>query len=319
VEDLRIYDFEFNLLDIEHKLISSNWTIAYNGVGKAEIHLPVSADCTKLLFENKYLFIVQGKKQAIITGKQIGKDCVIYAKTPNWILSRRVLPYFSETEGVTEQLVRSFIENCFSDCDCFVLGNECGDESISVLFEESHNELLCVICEALFNKGLGHRVYLDIQNKKWVFEVIKGVKRELDISESALSGYDAEYSFDMGEYFSDGFYERELTDEEKEALSLPIWEKIVKDDKSGIYRWEKVLYKTQETDAVRELSEKKIIEEISTKTRGLKFGTDYNVGDILNVKFEKGGLKRSLDMRVKEVNIWEEANERGVEPVMEKL
>ena len=120
MEDLRIYDFDFNLLDIEHRLISSNWTICFNDIGKAEIHLPINADCTKLFFENKYLFITQGSKQAIVTGKQIGENCVIYARTPNWILSRRVLPYFEEREGITEKLVRDFVSECFSDCDCFI-------------------------------------------------------------------------------------------------------------------------------------------------------------------------------------------------------
>ena len=104
--DLRIYDFSFNLLFIESRIVSQSHTIYFNDIGKLEIHLAKDSKVTEMLFNNRYLLVRIGDICGIVTGVQIGKTCVIYAKTPNWILTKKVLLPFERTGNVEEILRR---------------------------------------------------------------------------------------------------------------------------------------------------------------------------------------------------------------------
>lgn len=206
MEDLRFYDFDLNLLAIENRFTSSMWNIYFNDIGKAEIHLPYNAKSLPVIFENKYLLMSQGKKAAIVTGKQFGKECVIYGRTPNWILTRRAVLPFSDFKGGAEALVRGKVLEAFGDCENIVLGNECGlNDEVEISREnpESVFDVICDICEKAHG---GHRLFFDFDSKKWVFEMLKGKKVETDISESALTAYDTEYVFDIQDYFSCGLF-----------------------------------------------------------------------------------------------------------------
>lgn len=44
MEDIRIYDYEFNLLHIEHDVISCNMTLYANEIGSFELHFRLTAD-----------------------------------------------------------------------------------------------------------------------------------------------------------------------------------------------------------------------------------------------------------------------------------
>lgn len=312
MEDIRIYDFDFNLLHIENKIVSSSHSIYFNDIGKAEIHLPKNTDASDVLFDNRYLLMTQGKKQAVITGVQMGDECIIYGRTPNWILTRKVLAPFSAAANA-EELVRSAVMGAFEESGVFAVGDLCGIEDETELSEESYVSLSDCVKSVLDNISAGHRVRFDIKNKKWIFEVLKGEKRPLVISEANLNCYDIEYLFDLQNYFSSGIYERR--DEALEAGS--VWEEIKKEEKSGLYKWETVLYSDCESDAKRELESGRIEESISAKLRGIKCGTDYELGDSLEIRFEKGSLKRTKVLRVIGADFWEEANDSGEMPVFE--
>ena len=88
MEDIRIYDYEFNLLHIEHDIVSCNWTIHENAIGSFEMHFPLTSNLISVIMQNRYLVAVQGKKQAIITGRQVNTEGVLYGRTCNWLLSR---------------------------------------------------------------------------------------------------------------------------------------------------------------------------------------------------------------------------------------
>ena len=88
MEDVRLYDFEFHLLHIEHDIVSSNWSFRENDTGTFELHFPIASRLTALAMNAPYLVAVQGEKQAIITGRQLAKEGVLYGKGCNWILTR---------------------------------------------------------------------------------------------------------------------------------------------------------------------------------------------------------------------------------------
>ncbi|MBR2500168.1 MAG: hypothetical protein IKB60_03720 [Clostridia bacterium] len=313
MKDLRFYDFGLNLLHIEHKIISSNWTTYFNDLGKAEIHLSTNSKAVPLLFENKYLIITEGENQAIVTAKQIGSKCVIYAKTPNWILSKKLLAPFESVTENAETKVREFVASCFSDCDEFVLGDILGTEETQTFCEESYTPLFDVIKGGLLPSALGHRVYFDIPEKKWVFEVIKGTKRDIEISHSMRTAYDMEYVFDMQNYYSFAKYKTRTESGEY------AWESTQKDDKSGLYKWETVLFEDASTDAQRELAKCREKEEITAKVRSLEYGKDYSLGDTLNIKFECGDLKIAKKVKIIGINMWCEAEKEGYEPIFEMV
>lgn len=306
MQDLRIYDFEFNLLAIETKLISSDWQIFFNDTGKAEIHISPHSESVPVLFDNKYLFITQGEKQAIVTAKQLGDDCVIYGKTPDWILSRRVILPQNTIEGEAETLLRDLAKNqAFEDETFFSLGDLAGVTKEIEIPVSKITSFSVILKDALSECSAGRRVYLDIANKKLVFEVLKGKELSLVISEGALNAYDTEYYFDLQNYFTSGAFSKE----DGGVAS------VNSEEKTGIYKWVTPLASFEEADAKKEMLSFRAEEELSQKLKNLKFGKDYNLGDIVTVSLDNESLKRTKKYRIIGVELWEESQSMGERPI----
>lgn len=314
MEDLRIYDFEFNLLAIEHKVISSSWELYYNGFGKAEIHIPRRSDAVGVLFDNKFLFITQGKKQAIVTAKQIATDCVIFGKTPDWFMSRRAIECISDTkETNVEDRIRSLVEGAFSDCGSqFVSGEKTGAEGMITLITEKVMPLSDIVTNTLQKFGLGRKIHIDLENKRWVFAVYKGKELPLVLSQSAKNAYDEEYIFDMQNYFTEGIYKKE----EEDKVSYPV---VKKEEKSGFYRWETVFYSDDENENLSEINKLRMEESLTAQAKGLIFGSDYNLGDTVTFSIDAQGLKRRKKYKIVGVSLWCEADDFGERPIFEEV
>lgn len=321
--DIRIYDFEFNLLHIEPKIISSNWTVKYNGIGSYEGHFDIGGDIVPIALNNKYIIVVQGDYQAIVTGKRIsGNEFVLYGKTVNWILSRRVTPNFvSEHFGgdlVVENEARKLVKVAFSDVTNFVLGDKTGDKTTKYFWRNTYNPTSDVVIDCLDNARLGHNVVFDRKNKQWVFNVLKGTERNILVSVGSKNAYNTEYNEDLQEYYSEGWYEKVRDSDEDGNVTASEWLKIEKDmDKKGIYRWECIVSEQDESSARSALAKKSRNEQISTKTHDLICGKDYNVGDIVRVRVECGKYRNTQKKRIVGVNLWYENNNIGQEPIFE--
>ena len=312
MQDLRIYDFKFNLLAVENKVISSNWQLYFNAIGKAEIHLSRKAESIPLIFDNKYLFITQGEKQAVVTAKQIGKDCVIYGRTPDWLLTRRILTPQDVITGNAETVIRNLVKNQGFETDTFFkLGNLAGITDETEIKINAISVLEDVVTDTLSKCKAGRRMYLDIPNKKWVFELLKGKENSLVISESALNAYSTEYVFDLNNYFTEGFYNKE--GESKLAIY-----RVRPEEKSGVYRWETLLKSLYSEDARTEMRGYKIEEELSVKVKNLTFGKDYNLGDIVTVSIDTESLKRTKKYRIIGLELWKEQGDAGERPIFEE-
>lgn len=342
--DIRIYDFEFNLLHIEPKIISSNWTVKYNGIGSYEGHFDINGDIVPIAIKNRYIIVVQGDYQAIVTGKRISAgEFILYGKTVNWILSRRVTPNFvsSYFDGdlICENEARKIVSDAFSDVDNFVLGDKTGDTTTKYFWRNTYNPTSEVVADCLDNANLGHNVVFDRKNKRWVFNVLKGQRRNILICTDNKNAYDTEYNEDLQDYYSECFYEEPNNeededsgganedeededsgsaneDEDEEGKTTGVWHNIVKDsDKTGIYRWECIVSEQDKSSALSALAKKSFDEEISTKTHDLICGKDYNIGDIVRVRIERGKYKNTQEKRIVGVNLWYENNNIGQEPI----
>ncbi|MBE7028129.1 MAG: hypothetical protein E7407_03740 [Ruminococcaceae bacterium] len=315
MQDLRIYDFEFNLLAIETKVISSSWEFFFNDIGKAEIHISRNSEIIPALFDNRYLFITQGEKQAIVTAKQIGRDCVIYGRTPDWIISRRILtPFKSVLTGNAETLIRNLVKNYgFGTDSCFILGEKSG---ISDETEISVKDISClsdVVKDTLSKCNAGRRVYLNIKNKKWVFEVLKERDNPLVICESLKNAYDTEYVFDLQNYFTEGYYNKIKDDGEGTQISS-----IEETAQTGMYKWQTPLLASYAVDAENEMLRYKIEENLKLNTRNLLYGEDYNLGDIVTVSIDTENLKRTKKYRIIGAELWNESGDEGQRPIFEE-
>ena len=69
MKDIRVYDFEFNLLCIMTDVISVSWHILYNDIGTFEGHFRLGDNISNVILSNTYVVLTQGENQAICTGK----------------------------------------------------------------------------------------------------------------------------------------------------------------------------------------------------------------------------------------------------------
>ena len=107
---LFIYDFEFNLLLTEPDIMKSRWLIYYNDVGTFEAHLPVTSELIKIINDNKYLVVCQRGLSAIVVGYEISNELVLYGRTCNWLLSKRITPKFEKKTVFLGDAAAAFVK-----------------------------------------------------------------------------------------------------------------------------------------------------------------------------------------------------------------
>lgn len=315
MDDLRFYDFEFNLLDIRADYISVNHQVYYNKIGQFEAHFPISKDLPELLSKNKYLVCVHGENAAIITGFSIGEDVSIFGRTCNWLFSKRVV---AATEAVTEKaekLAREMVLSAFSDCKDLVLGDSLYDEK-EVSVKRDDPELLSI---ALFNclslAGLGNELVFDIGNKLWVYKTLKGKKLPLVLGESDRNMYGGKYSYDCLDYCRSAWYKKAPQSESEDY----VWTCFNSGGDEGIKRWECLLLADTEEEARQALLNKTRKGKASFGAANLILHKDYELGDLVSLRIEKGDFVSVATMRIVGVHSWYEEGYSGEEPIMEEV
>ena len=321
MRDIRIYDFEFNLLCIMTDVISSRWHLQYNGVGTFEGHFRLEDQISQVILSHKYLVIVQGDLQAICTGKIVSDEFTVCGRTVNWILTRRITPpfkarlIFGETYTDPETVLlyclkKAFIEPPKIDSDGseiantiddnkkisnFVLPDPIGSTAFTYHFwrlkANTLSDLTVTLCKRM---NRGHRVVFDIENKCWRFEFIYPKKNNVVLSKEIKSIYDVSYTEDILKEANGGWYSGSNNDVEQSDTDQNDnpWYYISDGSKTGIYAWDCVLDCAGKSEAQDELLKRKISESTKAKLRTLKFGADYNVGDIVSVHVKFGSFEK---------------------------
>lgn len=317
---IKFYDFEFNLLCAEHRAQSVIWNIKYNDVGTFEAHFPLNIENTPdIIMENQYLIAVQEEKAAIITGKQLTNELIIYGRTLNWFLTRRTTPKFSQLTDTCANLCVRFFNDAFSDVDNFISRVDCTTKQID-FWRNVYNPTEKVIAECLDNDGAGHEVIMDIKNERYVLRIYKGETKEHIISEPLKTAYDTSYTGDILDLYDGGWYEKQAETSEENTNTENTWIYIEKDNpKTGIYHWEAVLSGSNNSEAKTDLNKKKETEKYEAKIRNLKYGTDYNLGDVLRFQIVKGSVKKTVRKRVTAINIFKEAGSSGEAPTLSDM
>ncbi|MBQ7791931.1 MAG: hypothetical protein IJ367_00340 [Clostridia bacterium] len=249
MEDIRFYDFSFRLLHIEHAVKAAYWTLKHNGVGTFEGTFPMSEALMEVLFSNRYLLIVQGAKQAIVTGRQAGTEIALFGKTVNWLLTKRSFPAYRSSalfaKGLIEKetvshILTYIIENAFSHVGNFKFRLKDGDGNVYEPTEESFLKLGIpatekhywrhtrrtvseIVTDALDASGCGHRMFADIPGKEWVLEIYRGKARGVMLSEDLKNYTNTVLTDDLQEYCTGGWFDLSLHScgELDPALGLP--------------------------------------------------------------------------------------------------
>lgn len=311
--DIWFYDFELNLLHIDSAYSSVDWLIKFNGIGTFEAHFPINSPVTKLCMEHSYLIAVQGENQAVITGKKAASDLTLYGRTPNWFLSKRVTPKFSKMDNSPEYIAKTYVAKAMADVSNFKLMRTTGFTKNIKFWRNVYNPTIKVVSECLERVNAGHKMWFDFNEKKIVYRAIKPKETGLIISRTNLNAQNISYTEDFQNCANGGFYA--TTDE---TTGETTWTEIAS-DKTGLYRWIDVLGGDNEPDAQASLKTRKWEKNIKFDVRGLKYGVDYILGDIVTVKSEFGGYRRSDKKQITEVNIWYENGNSGEKPVFSDI
>ena len=340
MRDIRVYDFEFNLLCIMTDVISSSWHLLYNGVGTYEGHFRLKDEISDIILSNRYIVIVQGDLQAICTGRIVDDELTVCGRTVNWILTKRVRPPFKTSEifgGYTDAetillycLKKGFTEPPLIDSSGvettsvdknrvvsnFIIPEPVGAETMTSHFwriSANDIETICVdLCEKLKK---GHKVVFDIKNKCWRFEFIEPTANKILISKESKTAYQFEYRDDLQNEASGGWYPKY----DSEADEQTSWHYIRNEEKSGIYDWDCVLSCSGESEAQNEIVKKSGTKSIQSRLRNLKFGVDYKLGDIMPVYYKYGNITDTEYYIVSGVDIKMTANDSYEEPILKKI
>lgn len=249
MEDIRIYDFEFNLLHIEHDFTSSNWSLKYNGIGTFEAHFPVKSGIVPVVMGNSYLVAVQGEKQAVVTGIQAGDDFAVYGRTVNWMLSKRTVAKFKTEDlaqtslaGIVDYVLNeAFIQNENYPVNNMVLNCDV-TYNIGSFWRNTRNAAYDVIHDlCVRGDHAGHELLFDIPNKKWKLHIYSGEELPLIVSEANRNAYDVTVSRDCLDFATDGWYERDMKDRgEWNAATNTPYISFTAADQSSIYDYYRV-------------------------------------------------------------------------------
>lgn len=223
MEDVRIYDFEFNLLYVEHDILSCNWSFYENEIGNFEMHFHPESELTKIAFENRFLVAVQGDKQAIITGRQLGRDATLYGRSCNWILTRFCVGEIFDSDALFDaggilskdaKAVCSYlVEHWMADVQNIIVLSKTDDGFDDVFLKEQQlTTVFHLVQDCMKQAQGGHKVHFNVAEKRWELCLTKGQELPIVLSEDNLNVYESEYTSDLQELFFGGYFEKTITD-----------------------------------------------------------------------------------------------------------
>jgi len=306
---LFVYDFEFNLLLAEPSVIKSRWVVYYNNVGTFEAHLPISSELTEIVSKNSYLVVKQHGLSAVIVGKELGDELILYGRTCNWLLSKRITPKILPSNVTAGQFASQMVTNAFSDVANLTVGSVVS--GVEIEFEKDEGTTLDAVSECLSLSNLGHELCFDEKEKKWVFNVLSGRENSLILSESHKNAYETKVSGDIIDLATCGIYDKK-TDEGYESSVV-----VSDSEKTGIYRWEAKLAGTTETEAQINLGKLCEKNEISMSVYDVFWGKDYALGDTVTLKITKGPYRRTEKRRMRGVEVCLEQGVYREQPIFE--
>lgn len=209
ISDIRFFDFNFKLLHTENEFLSSSWTVYYNDIGTFEAHFDLNSDTLPIIMENDFLVAVQGNLSAIIVGKKVTDELVIYGRTCNWLLTKRVTDAFTTTTDKIDTVLNAKVKAAFSDVENFEVVAFPNLPELTASRDDKC-ETFSFVQESLQLANLGHKLDFDFLNSKWIFKILKGNDNNpLVISTVNRNAYDVTTEGDILNLCHQGWYKRQ--------------------------------------------------------------------------------------------------------------
>ncbi len=312
IPDIRFFDFEFRLLHVENRFLSSNWNVYYNDIGNFEAHFDLSSDVLPVIMENHFMIAVQGNHAAVVVGKSLGDDVTVYGRTCNWLLTKRVTNAFVENGSKTLfEVVSQKVKEAFPEAEV-VIGDPVSTSLVSA--EQSDKcEAFEVIQALLEQEKLGHEIQFDFPRSRFVFRVLKGNDNPQVFSTSNRNAYDAAMSSETLETLTHGLYKQKTENGE-------VWkEAVLQTPEVSLLKWVGIVSAGSESEAISALAKARETNHVQGKTAGVSFGTDYALGDIVTFQHQAGKYRYSARKRIAGVNLWYESGNIGEEPIFDDV
>jgi hypothetical protein len=296
--DIKFRNEAHEIIKIVPQFVSSNWQIKLLDHGDFLGDFGQNEALFKLLKDNDFVYAEQDSKQAIITGLEYTDKLRVYGRSLNYIMEK-MKPITPQTWTNTsiETIARAIATQAFTNVSDFQLGtlkNVNTSVTFAVTDLEKPSECLKRLLE---NYNLGYKVY--VSGEKWKFELVTSQSKNLVLSEALKNAYNMAYSENVDKYAS-----HSLVSDGQGGFT-----EIAKDSKTGIKKW---------YDLSKDLSELKTSikeKKIETKTRKIKYGIDYVLGDILRIKKDNEEYQKIIS----EVIFWYENNNIGEQPILSEV
>ena len=319
--DITFYDLELNKLHVlpasskNVGYISMNCTIDFNGDGSFQL-LFWDKELEALIAKHKEgLIIKYGDFEGFSTDYQFTRtEKRLYGMHLNGLLYKSVIP---NTDGALagnlETLVYEIINQYYS---WLTTAETVGGFEDVTFWRNTYKQGNSYISDLVSRGHAGYKIYIDFQNKRFIFKLLKSGTNQLMLSENNLNAYEFQEDFDSKNAAYGGWYQQEQPDDADGNSVDPVWTYISSDStKTGIYKQDVVLSAKTDSEARNELAEHVAVYTLSAKTRNIKYGEDYKLGD--KVRVQKDGI--TVQKTVTSINIWHEGNEYNEQPILGEL
>ncbi len=178
MKDIRIYDLNFRLLAIEPFYFSFHYTEKLRGIGNFEIHLKKDSDLLKLSLP---CLVEMGNFHGIATGLQVSSEGIIYGRTLNFLLSKRICRPFDCSGMDGGEILSAVTEKYLSDFALCASAEFTPPEGFAIAKADTVSSVLTKLCgdggyELTADFGLGKYVlkYVPVHENPYPFSESSG-------------------------------------------------------------------------------------------------------------------------------------------------
>lgn len=210
LEDIRIYNKDLELIAIIPRFIAANWEIKFSEYGTGEIELPASAEVISLLTQNKYLFLVQGDIQSVITGYSIGKTCTVFTRTLEWLLTKFVVTEVTAGDTLAET-VGSILSVLPKEFNLSVQATDVNQDMSGYEFDRA-TDVYNAVKNCITEPDVGFSLRADFKEKAFTFSLVTAQEnKDILLCDEYKTSYDSSYTYDIQAEAEGAYYYQQLT------------------------------------------------------------------------------------------------------------
>ena len=293
MRDITFYDLNFNRLYILPQFaINRGYISAYvqkdfNGVGSLEIVF-VDDELFKIVTQYRDNLMIEwnGFWGILSAYRYEPKGVRLTGESLNGLLKRIVIPSTTTTlTGNVEEIAFSALG---AAAPWLIQGESKGFEKDVNYSADTYKSADVYIGDLLKLDNAGYEIKPDFEGKQFVFEVLKSNESDLLLSTNNKNAYDFSEVYINRNIAYGGWYPKKVDN----ATS---WEYITLDNSlTGVFKKDTVLKSKTEAEAIQELKEMVADAETELKTRGITYGTDYVLGDVVRVQNNDVASKKRI-------------------------